>query len=188
MPLFASKQKVKTYECHFCLKITTSPMPYKTGWICPDPVCGQYNGFTADGNYDVNIISEFGQPSTKQNKQHCRASNIPFNVIDNVFCGSTEQFNGNEFIKLPNGAPLCNKCTNNLNFIQNKLREFDPGENSNYSSFQQYKSLLNKQYPVPCNHCKQQCRYKMQVINHKLSRILFYHYYFATNNKHNLSN
>eukprot|EP01083_Nonionella_stella_P194308 716742_1 len=160
-----SRNETPTLNCHFCNKNTTTPKIYKQGWICPDPYCSQYNGFNPNGDYNLNIINEFSQPSnTSKQTTYCKPSNIPFKTVNNVF-QSNIHFTPDTYIPSTSSAPLCNKCQQNQNTIQSNLRNFDAGANSNYKAYAQYRQLLEDKYPI-CSYCKSQCAYQLNTINH----------------------
>eukprot|EP01083_Nonionella_stella_P020157 55873_1 len=159
-----STTKHESFECHFCCKTTSSPRLHSKGWICPDPLCAQYNGFTENGDYNPNnILNELN--SRDHPYTYCKPSNLPFHHITTNVFQSTTQFTPNTYIATSSDAPLCNKCQQNQRIIQKKLRRFDAGINSNYDAYSQYRRLLERNYPM-CNHCKTQCQYRLNTINH----------------------
>ena len=167
MPFFAGRQS-QPVTCHFCGQTTTHPIHHKSGWICPDSSCGQYNGFTKDGDYNLtsNICQEF-RHQTSLPPQHCKATPLPFAAANGFH--SDSRMHRDKYIPSSSTAPLCPNCQHKIEQIQCKLSAFDPGANSNYNAFVEYRELLHKQYPL-CGHCKSQTQLRLHTNNHKLSR------------------
>lgn len=163
MSLFGRRPS-QPVTCHFCGQSTTSPIKHKLGWLCPDFACGQYNGFTADGDYNLsqNIVDEF-QCNTSCAPRHCKPAPIPF-ATTNQFHGDNH-FDPNALIECPSTAPLCSRCQQHVQLIQQKLCEFDPGANANHNAFLQYRSMLERSYPL-CAHCRTQSQYRLNTLNH----------------------
>ena len=167
MPLFG-RRHAQPVTCHFCGQTTSSPIQHKTGWICPDSACSQYNGFTADGDYNLNVVNEFS-PNTALPPRHCKPTPLPFPPAANGF-HSDSHFHRDSYIAASSSVPLCPRCLHNQGVIQQKLREFDPGANSNYNACIEYRRLLERSYPL-CAHCSTQSQYRLNTVNHKFCLI-----------------
>lgn len=122
-------------NCWFCNKNTWVPYLDKDKWNCPS--CEQYNGFTADGDYNVELRAQY---SPKYNKQ--------------------AQGNGLH-LPHPSSNQLCAACNRNQELKVHQLASFTPSNEATYDAeVEQYEEQLEEVYRL-CPACERIVKRKL---------------------------
>ncbi|VDQ00884.1 unnamed protein product [Trichobilharzia regenti] len=130
--------KVQCWFCGFCTRV---PWRKKNSFVCQQ--CGQYNGFTRDGDYNKIIPSQF----QSELNPTCRyQANSKFKSHSNI---------------------LCLDCTNNQAIIVQKLSEYVPKYKDSDEEIKRYAHMLELTYGL-CNDCHMKVNDRVRKLDSKL--------------------
>ncbi|XP_058062331.1 uncharacterized protein LOC131212471 [Anopheles bellator] len=152
-------------NCWFCNRDTCVPYDESNSFVCP--TCTQYNGFTADGDYNREIPEQY---QAKLNRDYCVT---PLgNITDDDkwgnakgFAASSTQYNG-----------LCFGCNRNQELKMHQLASFVPEDESNYDfEVEEYRKQLEQAYKL-CGRCERVLKrtlndVKRNILGSKLAQI-----------------
>ncbi|OON13883.1 hypothetical protein X801_10333 [Opisthorchis viverrini] len=131
-------------ECWFCQKTTFVPKGSENSFTCE--TCGQYNGFTEDGDYNKQVP---GQHISEQSPE--------------AYCGTVP---GAMFVS--KSDVLCNQCRSNQSAIVQRLSEFEPTREELWDiELRNYKLRLERIYPL-CATCLTKSRRRIKELDAKL--------------------
>lgn len=115
-------------RCWFCHATATVPYADRNGWTCPESVCGQYNGFDDDGDYnrvDGDMFRELPAPKNSASG------------------GGQRRSNG-----------LCRTCNLNQELKIHQLARFSPKDPARYDQeIEEFEAHLERTYRL-CRTCK----------------------------------
>ncbi|CAJ0587085.1 unnamed protein product, partial [Mesorhabditis spiculigera] len=118
-------------NCWFCNTDTRVSWSQKNAFVCP--TCDQYNGFTAEGDYNRRVPGQY-RPLTRQpSKNFCanRAAEA-HSLNDNI---------------------LCAECNHKQTIIVERINNFEPTNEDRWQAeLDDYKNRLNKVYAL-CETC-----------------------------------
>ncbi|XP_043070801.1 uncharacterized protein LOC6571201 [Drosophila grimshawi] len=144
-----SRYNIKV-NCWFCNDNTHVPFPERNSWTCP--LCEQYNGFNADGDYNREILAQ----------RDCsgRQSNPNLSKRTEASCAT-------ELAGMNNG--LCDQCNEAQRLKIEKLAQFEPKSESRFEQeLKLYQSELEQRYRL-CSSCE---RHVNQVLHEKKKMVL----------------
>ncbi|CAH8577585.1 unnamed protein product [Schistosoma rodhaini] len=128
-------------QCWFCGHTASTSWSRKTSFVCQQ--CGQYNGFTSDGDYNKVIPSQFSAELNPVNFSKARGT---FSSHSDV---------------------LCPDCTRNQNTIVQKLSEYTPKNDRSDEEIKEYTRLLELEYGL-CSSCYRKVNDKLRQLDYKL--------------------
>ncbi|KAK4471134.1 hypothetical protein MN116_005530 [Schistosoma mekongi] len=128
-------------KCWFCEFTAYTPWSKRNSFVCQQ--CGQYNGFTSDGNYNKVIPSQF---TTELNPTGFRQVHATFTSRSDV---------------------LCSDCAHNQNIIIQKLSEYIPENKTSDDDIKEYTRLLDLKYSL-CLICYQKVTERIRTLDSKL--------------------
>ncbi|CAH8538909.1 unnamed protein product [Heterobilharzia americana] len=128
-------------QCWFCSFYMRVPWVNRNSFVCRQ--CGQYNGFTRDGDYNKVILSQF---STELN---------PFSRYQ-----TPKTFKSNSDV-------LCSNCTDNQAIIVRKLSEYVPQNEHSAEEIKGYARVLESKYGL-CKICCQKVNERLRKLDSKL--------------------
>ncbi|CAH8845517.1 unnamed protein product [Trichobilharzia szidati] len=128
-------------QCWFCGFFTRVPWRKKNSFVCQQ--CGQYNGFTRDGDYNKIIPSQF----QSELNPICRyQANSTFKSHSNI---------------------LCLDCANNQAIIVQKLSEYVPKYEDSDEELKRYAHMLELTYGL-CDDCHMKVNDRVRKLDSKL--------------------
>ncbi|XP_052902953.1 uncharacterized protein LOC128310369 [Anopheles moucheti] len=134
-------------NCWFCNHDTSVPYDQSNSFVCP--ACKQYNGFTADGDYNREIPEQYQQRLNNYYYHH------PSNVTDDDKWDSStirSSIGGNGRFLSNNG--LCFGCNRNQELKIHQLASFVPEDEDNYDvEVEEYRKQLEQAYKL-CGRCE----------------------------------
>ncbi|XP_053659792.1 uncharacterized protein LOC128708836 [Anopheles marshallii] len=155
-------------NCWFCNHDTSVPYDQSNSFVCP--ACKQYNGFTADGDYNREIPEQYQQRLNNYYYHH------PSNVTDDdKWDSSTIRSSiGNGRFLSNNG--LCFGCNRNQELKIHQLASFVPEDEDNYDvEVDEYRKQLEQAYKL-CGRCERVLKrtlndVKRNILGSKLAQI-----------------
>uniref|UniRef100_A0A182VZ29 Ima1 N-terminal domain-containing protein n=1 Tax=Anopheles minimus TaxID=112268 RepID=A0A182VZ29_9DIPT len=155
-------------NCWFCNHDTRVPYDQSNSFVCP--ACKQYNGFTADGDYNREIPEQYQQRLNNYYYHH------PSNVTDDdKWDSSTVRSSiGNGRFLTSNG--LCFGCNRNQELKIHQLASFVPEDEDNYDAeMEEYSKQLEQAYKL-CGRCERVLKrtlndVKRNILGSKLAQI-----------------
>uniref|UniRef100_A0A182QF36 Ima1 N-terminal domain-containing protein n=1 Tax=Anopheles farauti TaxID=69004 RepID=A0A182QF36_9DIPT len=154
-------------NCWFCNHDTHVPYDQSNSFVCPG--CKQYNGFTADGDYNREIPEQYQQRLNNYHYHH------PANVTDDDKWDSTTIRSGTTS-SVHSGNGLCFGCNRNQELKIHQLASFVPGDEDNYETeVEEYRKQLEQAYKL-CGRCERVLKrtlndVKRNILGSKLSQI-----------------
>ncbi|XP_018645439.1 hypothetical protein Smp_159910 [Schistosoma mansoni] len=133
--LAADSSNHEQVQCWFCGHTASTSWSRKTSFVCQQ--CGQYNGFTSDGDYNKVIPSQFSAELNPVNFSKARGT---FSSHSDV---------------------LCPDCTRNQNTIVQKLSEYTPKNDRSDEEIKEYTRLLELEYGL-CSSCYRKVNDKLR--------------------------
>ena len=132
-------------NCWFCCEDARVPYQSKNAWTCPRRECLQYNGFTADGGYNREIVEQHVDPDETVGGRNTRyAQKVISNTSDFLNLSNVDK----------NRSGLCRTCTLNQNLKIHQLRTFEPRNEHEYDQeIQEFATHLERTYRL-CRYCK----------------------------------
>ena len=117
-------------SCWFCSHKQVVSLAHRNSFDCAS--CGQYNGFTKDGDYNKEVKGQFSDHPMNINKKF---TSTPAND--------------------PKGGPsLCDTCNRNQEMKIFQLRQFEPSDSKNEDlELEEYTAHLERTYRL-CRQCK----------------------------------
>lgn len=140
-------------NCWFCNQNSSVPYENYNSFVCKK--CDQYNGFTADGDYNREIPE---QHSSK------------LNAMSTAFCARNER-------RMPRSNGLCDTCNRNQEMKVIQLANFRPRCESTFDEeIEEYKQKLDDSYQL-CQACsghvsKTLNRIKTKFIGSKFAKFM----------------
>ncbi|XP_035897285.1 uncharacterized protein LOC118505507 [Anopheles stephensi] len=156
-------------NCWFCNHDTRVPYDQSNSFVCP--ACKQYNGFTADGDYNREIPEQYQQRLNSYHYHH------PSNVTDDDKWDSSSvvrSSTGNGRMLTSNG--LCFGCNRNQELKIHQLASFVPEDEDNYDAeVEEYRKQLEQAYKL-CGRCERILKrtlneVKRNILGSKLAQI-----------------
>ncbi|XP_049288283.1 uncharacterized protein LOC125766399 [Anopheles funestus] len=155
-------------NCWFCNHDTRVPYDQSNSFVCP--ACKQYNGFTADGDYNREIPEQYQQRLNNHYYHH------PSNITDDdKWDSSTVRSSiGNRRFLTNNG--LCFGCNRNQELKIHQLASFVPEDEDNYDAeVDEYRKQLEQAYKL-CGRCERVLKrtlndVKRNILGSKLAQI-----------------
>ena len=159
------------------------------GWFCKNDFCGQYNGFTSDGNYNIshtelinnNCWIQTHKPKTRSAKlpqlptshvfRRKNSYHLPLSQLNLNKEGVPKDAYANDLIydKNYNQVRLCSQCQHNEEIKLQMLQSYDPyGLKIDANRAKEFKNSLEKQFPL-CFKCQKRVNLKLHDTRHKLS-------------------
>uniref|UniRef100_A0A182NCG8 Ima1 N-terminal domain-containing protein n=1 Tax=Anopheles dirus TaxID=7168 RepID=A0A182NCG8_9DIPT len=154
-------------NCWFCNHDTHVPYDQSNSFVCPG--CKQYNGFTADGDYNREIPEQYQQRLNNYHYHH------PANVTDDDKWDSTTVRSGTTG-SVHTGNGLCFGCNRNQELKIHQLASFVPEDEDNYEAeVEEYRKQLEMAYKL-CGRCERILKrtlndVKRNILGSKLSQI-----------------
>ncbi|XP_058129417.1 uncharacterized protein LOC131289875 [Anopheles ziemanni] len=153
-------------NCWFCSTDTRVPYDQSNSFVCP--TCRQYNGFTADGDYNREIPEQYQQ---RLNNYYYHQ---PANITDDDKWGHSARSIANSSETSRNG--LCFGCNRNQELKIHQLASFVPDDEDNYDAeVEEYRKQLEQAYKL-CGRCERIVKrtlndVKRNILGSKLAQI-----------------
>ncbi|XP_050082151.1 uncharacterized protein LOC126569236 [Anopheles aquasalis] len=150
-------------NCWFCNANTSVPYDQANCFVCPS--CAQYNGFTADGDYNREIPEQYQQ---RYNGRYCYTQ--PRNITDDDKWGTTRS------VASTGHNGLCFGCNRNQELKIHQLASFVPEDENNYDvEVEEYRKQLEQAYKL-CGRCERILKrtlndVKRNILGSKLAQI-----------------
>ncbi|XP_014102479.2 uncharacterized protein [Bactrocera oleae] len=139
-------------NCWFCNQNTRVPYLKSNSWTCPH--CEQYNGFTKDGDYNCEMLSQMD----------CSNSSTGIARLDH----SSEYDSTESALCAPKNG-FCNECNEAQRLKVEKLAQFEPKRESRFDEeLKAFKVKLEQQYRL-CGTCE---RHLGKVLHEKKKMVL----------------
>ncbi|XP_050068528.1 uncharacterized protein LOC126556982 [Anopheles maculipalpis] len=156
-------------NCWFCNHDTRVPYDQSNAFVCP--ACKQYNGFTADGDYNREIPEQYQQRLNNYYYHH------PSNVTDDdKWDSSTIRSSGSNGRVAITSNGLCFGCNRNQELKIHQLASFVPEDEDNYEmEVEEYRKQLEQAYKL-CGRCERVLKrtlndVKRNILGSKLAQI-----------------
>uniref|UniRef100_A0A8W7PUP7 Ima1 N-terminal domain-containing protein n=1 Tax=Anopheles coluzzii TaxID=1518534 RepID=A0A8W7PUP7_ANOCL len=156
-------------NCWFCNHDTHVPYEQSNSFVCP--ACKQYNGFSADGDYNREIPEQYQQRLNNYHYHH------PANVTDDdKWDSSTVRSVAGSGRPQPTSNGLCFGCNRNQELKIHQLASFVPENEDNYDAeVEEYRKQLEQAYKL-CGRCERVLKrtlndVKRNVLGSKLAQI-----------------
>ncbi|XP_035781806.1 uncharacterized protein LOC118461032 [Anopheles albimanus] len=150
-------------NCWFCNANTSVPYDQANCFVCPS--CAQYNGFTADGDYNREIPEQYQQ---RYHGRYCYTQ--PRNITDDDKWGTTRS------VASAGHNGLCFGCNRNQELKIHQLASFVPEDENNYDAeVEEYRKQLEQAYKL-CGRCERILKrtlndVKRNILGSKLAQI-----------------
>ncbi|XP_049529403.1 uncharacterized protein LOC125947912 [Anopheles darlingi] len=150
-------------NCWFCNANTSVPYDQANSFVCPS--CAQYNGFTADGDYNREIPEQYQQ---RYHGRYCYTQ--PRNITDDDKWGTTRS------VASAGNNGLCFGCNRNQELKIHQLASFVPEDENNYDAeVEDYRKQLEQAYKL-CGRCERILKrtlndVKRNILGSKLAQI-----------------
>ncbi|XP_030246203.1 uncharacterized protein LOC115565269 [Drosophila navojoa] len=150
-----------TVNCWFCNTNSCVPYADRNSWNCPE--CEQYNGFTRDGDYNRDILTEH-DCSTRSDANSSMDSNNA-GLCANAYYGNAMA--GGQ--PPPNDNGLCAQCNEAQRLKVEKLAQFEPRSEARFDQeLKRFKQELEQRYRL-CTTCE---RHVNRVLHDKKKMVL----------------
>ncbi|XP_053679831.1 uncharacterized protein LOC128730777 [Anopheles nili] len=155
-------------NCWFCNHDSHVPYDQSNSFMCPS--CKQYNGFTADGDYNREI------PEQYQQRKNCYYQHQPLNITDDDKWDKSTVRSVASQGPFRNNNGLCFGCNRNQELKIHQLASFVPEDEDNYETeVEEYRKQLEQAYKL-CGRCERVLKrtlndVKRNILGSKLSQI-----------------
>uniref|UniRef100_A0A182M4S1 Ima1 N-terminal domain-containing protein n=1 Tax=Anopheles culicifacies TaxID=139723 RepID=A0A182M4S1_9DIPT len=155
-------------NCWFCNHDTRVPYDDSNSFVCP--ACKQYNGFTADGDYNREIPEQYQQRLNNYHFHH------PSNITDDDKWDSSTVRSSIGNGRFLNNNGLCFGCNRNQELKIHQLASFVPEDEDNYDAeVEEYSKQLEQAYKL-CGRCERVLKrtlndVKRNILGSKLAQI-----------------
>uniref|UniRef100_A0A182J7H0 Ima1 N-terminal domain-containing protein n=1 Tax=Anopheles atroparvus TaxID=41427 RepID=A0A182J7H0_ANOAO len=155
-------------NCWFCNTDTRVPYDQLNAFVCP--TCRQYNGFTADGDYNREI------PEQYQLRLNNFCYHQPANITDDDKWGNSARSIAATSSSATPRNGLCFGCNRNQELKIHQLASFVPDSEDNYDAeVEEYRKQLEQAYKL-CGRCERILKrtlndVKRNILGSKLAQI-----------------
>eukprot|EP00761_Pharyngomonas_kirbyi_P008906 gb/GECH01008918.1/.p1 GENE.gb/GECH01008918.1/~~gb/GECH01008918.1/.p1 ORF type:complete len:621 (+),score=115.16 gb/GECH01008918.1/:1-1863(+) len=166
-------------NCWFCGEKCRVMQKKHNSWWCPN--CDQYNGFTEDGGYNIQIpqmhISPDSTPSHERHRNSHRRYHHHHYYYHQPQDADAVKYNSH-ISNNPN--ILCSDCTRNQSTILQRWAAYNPSEDQDSGlddeaerrMYNEYRSRLERIYPL-CRRCKLAVERQLAQVQHRLDQQQF---------------
>ncbi|BFG01407.1 uncharacterized protein DMAD_01165 [Drosophila madeirensis] len=153
-----------TVNCWFCNQNSRVPYVQRNSWTCPQ--CEQYNGFTKDGDYNRDMLSQ--RDTSASSSQKHSSSRETTNICANSYYPDAVAGSAFAMQQTP-GNGLCDQCNEAQRLKIEKLSQFEPKHESRFDrELKVYKEQLEQQFRL-CSSCE---RHAKKVLHEKNKMVI----------------